>query len=239
MNKGIIFAIGFLAGATAGGAATYFITKNKLEDRAAQEIERYAEYAENKIKNAIEGSKENDDEEYEDVEEDDSDDEPIKKYHHYNPEANGIEGVYNNGIFAKGKSDPDVRKEIDKVTEGEKALKRNPKFDPDRDPMITEIKEDRYNEILSKEPIEGWSTDDLTYLYPQDELYFGYGTDNEELAEDHFGVDRETIMGQTWRWATDYTDGESGVGYIYLENKHLKKLLSIEVVVDLDLEEDE
>lgn len=234
MNKGIIFAAGAFVGAAAGSIITFFAVKNHFEDKAAEAIMDYSEYADNKIQEALDSlhDEEEDEEPIHRVQDNrawsEEDEAPIKKYHHYVPEK---QTLISNGIFAKEKD------EVKKVTEGEKALQENPaRFD---DPEIVEISEDKYQEIMSKPPIEGWSADDLTYLYPQDELYWGYGTDNEELAEKHYGVGRETIIGQIWRWATDYTDNESGVGYAYIDNSKLKKVFNIEVIVDLDLEEDE
>lgn len=238
MNKGIIFGLGVLAGGAAGVGITYVALRSYFENKAAESIQQYVEYVENKYH-----SPEEDDEFFDDVDEEDEDEPlvkkdsrawseedeaPIKKYHHYVPDEKTLSA---NGIFEK-KGDKEV-------TEGEKALIKHPEFDPDGDPNVKEITEDKYQEIMGKEPIDGWSNDQLTYLYPQDELYFGYGTDNEELAEDHYGVGREEIIGQTWRWATDYTDGESGVGYIYIDNANLKKVFDVEVVVDLELEGEE
>ena len=50
MNKGIIFGIGFLAGAISGGVATYFVTKEKIANDAADIIDQYAEHCEERIR---------------------------------------------------------------------------------------------------------------------------------------------------------------------------------------------
>ena len=232
MNKGVIFAAGALIGAAAGSVITYFAVRNHFDEAAADAIEKYAEYAEEKIQKALDSLHDDfvdDGDEEEDPDDDtvravkdnrvwsEDDEESIKKYHHYIPEQQSVSA---NGIFEKGKEN--------KVTEGEKALKKTPERRDD--PNIREIDEVEAN---------NYEAIPLTYLYPQDELYWGYDTDTRELAESHFGRDREEIIGQLWRWATDYTDGETGVGYTYVKNDKMGLVFSIEIVVDLDLEEDE
>ena len=232
MDKNIIFAAigGAVVGAVAGVAATYLYF-NKQTNEMLDEINDLIDTNEKLSRGIFE------EESHEDITEDAEpvefvdpreldNNEGVKKYHHHVAES-----------MASAQSIFEKKGDQENVTEGEKALKKNPKLV--EDPMIKEISEEKYQEIMSKDPIDGWSADDLTYLYPQDELYYGYGTDNEELAEHHYGIDRERIIGQTWRWATDYTHGESGVGYIYIDNQHLRKVISVEVMVDLDLEEEE
>lgn len=241
MNKGVIFAVGAAIGAAAGSIATYFIVKNHFDEVAADAIERYAEYAENKIQEALDRLHDDSVDDDEDEEDDsaprtkdnrawsEEDEAPIKKYHHYVPEQQILSA---NSIFVKNKGKGGEKG----MTEGEKALLENPhRFD---DPNIIELDEDHYQELV-RNP-EEVDEDLLVYLYPQDELWWNYDDhDHRELAEVHYNLGREKIVGQTWRWATDYTGNDSGIGYCYLNNLYLDKILNVEVIVDLDLEEDE
>lgn len=239
MNNLGSFIFGTVTGVAVGGIAAALITRNIYEKRCIKDINEMEEALE-KYRNLA--FSDDEDEVYDD-EEDYYEEMPVKVSSNSDERINSNDGVkkYHHKVEESMASAAAIfeKKGTKDVTEGEKALKANPKFDPDGDPNIVEISKEKYQEIVSKKPIEGWSTDSLTYLYPQDELYYGYGTDNEELAETHYDMGREQIMGQSWRWATDYTDGESGVGYCYIDNSYLKKLFDIEIVVDLDLEEED
>lgn len=216
-KNAIIFGVGVVVGAAAGAFTTYIYSK-KVVDAAFAEVDDLIAENETLRRGEVETEETGPNLEEADTAEDPDDrreyanNDGVKKYHHK---------------F-------DIPKEERKVTEGEKALKANPAFNPDGDPKIKELKEDTFNELVEA---AGGDYELLTYLYPQDELYYGYGTDNEELAEDHYNMGREQIIGQTWRWVTDYTHGESGIGYIYIYNEYLDKYIDVEVMVDLTLEE--
>ena len=49
MNKAVYFVLGMVLGAAGGSAATYFITKARLEELAADEIDEYAQHCEDRI----------------------------------------------------------------------------------------------------------------------------------------------------------------------------------------------
>lgn len=237
MNKGIIFGLGVLVGVAAGGFAGYMISSRKLDKEFLEEIEELEDtvekYRQKVYSHNIEQASSEESEDEDDTVDNKkpfiinndskiTENDGVKKYHHYVEESMASAAK----LFEKGDN---------KVTEGEKAIKENPEFDPNGDPNVTELTEDKYSDQVGEQKgVE----EALTYLYPQDELYWGYGTDTQELAEKHFKLGREKIIGQTWRWATDYTGGETGVGYIYLHNAYIKKYISVEVIVDLELEKE-
>jgi len=213
MNKGVIFTLGAIVGAAIGSVGTYFIVKDRMEEAVAEEIDNYIQYFNNKQQKRsenIETQSENAKEE--------STEKKIYKY-------------YKGGDFENP-----VKKSVEdnKVTEGDKAFKEHSKFEPEitnRSNNLEEIEEEEF------ESDETYEKENLTLLVPQDELYFGYNTDNQELAESHYNVGREALIGQMWRWATDYTNNESGVGTAYIRNHALKKLFEVTVIVDLTLED--
>lgn len=226
MNNGVSFLLGLVVGAAAGGTAVYFVTKNKIEDRAADEIESYAQYAEEKIdriRSKFEGPKETKTEESsdEDPVQEEEIPEHAKKYHKYSKAT----GETAQSVFEK----KTVEKEIEEVTEGQKAIKKNPKL-KDID-GIEELNED---DLLKYEEDENFSTVYLDYDVNTDELMWGSGTDNELIAEAKFNKGREELIGQFWRWAPDYVDAETGVGSFYVLNKNINKLFVVTVHFDED-----
>ena len=54
MDKTLTFVLGLLTGVAAGSTATYFLVKKVIEDRAAEEIEMYAEHCEERIQRIVE-----------------------------------------------------------------------------------------------------------------------------------------------------------------------------------------
>lgn len=213
MNKGIIFTIGAIAGAAIGSVGTYFLMKDRMEEVVAEEIDNYIQYFNDKKRKESENSEVKNDEE-----ETDKEDKKIYKY-------------YKGGDFENP-----VKKSVEenKVTEGDKAFVEHPTFEPENTNKSYNLEE------ITEEDFENDDTYEkevITLLIPQDELYYGYNTDNQELAESHYNVGREALIGQMWRWATDYTNNESGVGTAYIRNHGLKKLFEVTVIVDLTLED--
>ena len=216
MNNSTMFTLGAALGAALGGVATYFFMKDRMEAQIADEINDYIQYVNRKRdrEEVCENKEENADEQPAEEKKDE------KIYKYYKGSLNDLETV---------RKDPEVVKEIEEVTEGDKAFEKNPKIADD--PNIIEVDE------IDKDMAATYSTEYLTFLWPQDELYYGYQTDNQELAESHFNVGREAIIGQVWRWATDYTNNESGTGTIYLINHRLQKNFEVTVIVDMALED--
>lgn len=77
----------------------------------------------------------------------------------------------------------------------------------------------------------------LHYVFHEDKLYYGYETDNEELATDFYDVtSKDDVIGPVWRWSSDYTDGESGIGVTYIKNDNLETVFEVIFNVDVDRE---
>ena len=189
-----------------------------MEETIADEIDHYIQYA-NKKKEKSEISQE---EKIEKLSEDEENPKEEKVYKYYRGSMKDLD-------IPTGRDRMEVKKEIEEVTEGDKAFAANPKFDPDGDPNIEEITEDLYIEGSDE-----YEQTTLNYIFGTDELFYGYETDNQELAESHFNVGREAIIGQLWRYASDYTNNESGIGVTYIRNHKLKYDFEVIIHVDLD-----
>lgn len=226
MNKGIIFAIGTVFGAAAGAAGMWFYNKKK-EDAYIDEINELIKENEDLnhfIDNLPEDDMEDDEEDDEDPVEPARDDldemDGVKKYHHYKAES----GMGVQALFEKKETD---------VTEGQKARKENPKLLNYEDVVgLDEINEMEFLEYQEKDydPVY------LNYDGNEDILLWGKDTDSESMAEAHFSLKRDALIGPAWRWFTDYIKDEDGTGAFYVKNDNLKKVF--EVVVEYDPEGD-
>ena len=215
MNKGIIFALGALTGAAAGSAATYFVLRDTFEQRAADEIEAYAQHAEERLQNYISSHYEDDnlDDEPEDptisksadvpVKDDDaiSQNPGVKKYHHYQ-----------SGFMPE---------EDKNVTKGQEDILKRPQLEDVTG--VEEIGEDDFDNL-----------DDLQYtkVYLQYDANEDKLTTNEgELAEEAYAKTRHELIGNCWRWSTDYV--EKG-GFFFIQNDNLMIAFQVEVIFDPD-----
>lgn len=226
MNKGIIFALGALTGAAAGAVATYFLINDRFAREAEEVIDDYAKKCSDKIDEVIEyyesrGSEDLDEtpEQEVDMRDDISNNEGVKKYHHYSG------GAFESGsdvgkLFAK---------EDNKVTEGQKDILEKPELEDVQG--VDEITEDEF-----LEGSEEYSPITLDYFFNTDTLLFGYGTDNEDIAETVYNKTRSELIGNIWRWAPDYIKDDSGVGSAYVRNSNLMK--DFEILIHYDPNED-
>lgn len=207
------FILGMAAGALAGAGGMYLYSRHK-------EKELFIEIDELIEENESLRHPKKDADKVEESEEVPEEDEFVSKYHQYKAAS----GETTQSIFEKKK----VKEEIDKVTEGQKAIKEDPEFRPDID-GIEEITDE---ELEKYEEDENFNTVYLDYDFNKDALIWGAGTDTETLAEAKFKKGRDRLIGNFWKWATDYIDDETGTGMIYVVNKNLNKLFEITVHFD-------
>lgn len=222
MSKGLMFTIGAAFGAVLGGVGTYYIMKDKMEQQIAEEIDSYIQYA-NKKKEKLKKSSE------EKIEETSSNEESKneKVYKYYKGSLRDLE-------ISTDRSE--VKKEIeDAINEKEEIEETEEKVDPfNNDPNIEEITEDDYIDGY-----EDYNQTTLDYIFRTDALFYGYETDNQELAEGHFNNGREAIIGQLWRYASDYIDENDNVGVAYIRNHKLKYDFEVIMHGNFEYEEDE
>lgn len=214
MSNGGMFTIGAVIGAALGGLGTYFLMKDRMEEIIAAEIDDYIQYA-NKKREKLEKSSEEKIEESPSKEEE-SKDEKVFKYY---------KGSLKDLEIQTSRDKLEVNKEIEEIVEEKHNIFEN-------DLNIEEISEDDY--------IEGYEDYDQTtldYIFRTDALFYGYGTDNQELAEGHFNNGREAIIGQLWRYASDYINEGEDVGVAYIRNHKLK--YEFEIIMHSNVEYDE
>ena len=213
MNKGVIFGLGVLVGAAGGSVTTYFLTKEKIEAEASDEIEAYAEHCEERIaklrtkylnehKKAVFKNGGELDPEEEKIESN----EGVKKYHH----NDGISSKYgDNNIFEKAQSlkeRAEIKKENETQAEDSK--------------LINEITED---EFLNEDDVYEKYTVDVLLGDDKDIVgIWGYGTDNETFADQKFGMPIEELLnGMPYEELLTYAENPDGVGALYLRNDEL------------------
>lgn len=220
MNNGAVFAIGALVGAAAGSVATYFIVKEKFEQKAADEIEAYAEHAEERLQNYIsshfsDAEIDPDDSEESnrggaDVPVDDEDaierNPGVKKYHHY---QSGF-----------------IPEKEEEVTEGQKDILEHPELDDVFG--VDEITSEEFDLLDDDEYTRVY----LSYNANTDELK----TNEDEIAEEAYSKTRSELIGNCWRWATDYFDESSGEGDFWIKNDNLKIAFQVGIIFDPDAE---
>lgn len=204
MDKSIIFLLGVVAGAIGGSTATYFIVKDKIENEAAEIIEQYAQHCEDRISKF---SREEDSEEVSEseVEEPDNEldkNEGVKKYH----KDLTSENTY--------------KKEIEKVTEGEKALvaEKEGKIVVNKPYEITEEQYSLEAQQYDKITLEYYCEDDMLMC-----------TEPEEMAETFFNVGREELIGEVWRLGQDWIPEGKDAGAVYVRNDNMS--IDFEVIV--------
>ena len=224
MDNKAVFAAGTAFGVVIGAVATYFATRKHFAEKAADAIEEYAEYADEKIQRVMDkfdnfdAIAEDLDFDYEEETIKEAEDEAIKVYHKYAPQI-PIEEL------AKKAKESEAKPELDENK------KKEDKMIIDFPKGIEEVDEEVYLED------DGYERVTLHYVTHENKLYYGYETDNEELAEIHYNrLKKDDIIGPVWRWSTDYTDNESGVGYTYVKNDNLETIF--EVVFNVDLEQE-
>lgn len=209
MNKGIIFLLGFVGGAVAAGVPTFFITKKVVGDRERERADDEIDYIHRKYTEMRRVPLDDVDIDVEvDIEEEEDGEQPLK------PDVPIIfdERVDNNAGVKKyhtpvdKKSLENAYKEVVRVTEGEKALKRE---DENKElPKPVEITEDQYmieNQNYEKVTLDYYILDDTLMM-----------VDPEQSAEEYFKTGRERLIGDIWRWAPDYLkeDSNDGVAYV-------------------------
>ena len=204
MDKSIIFLLGLVAGAIGGSTATYFIVKDKIENEAAEIIEQYAQHCEDRISKFSQGEDSEEASESE-VEESDNEldkNEGVKKYH----KDLASENTY--------------KKEIEKVTEGEKALvaEKEGKIVVNKPYEITEEQYSLEAQQYDKITLEYYCEDDMLMC-----------TEPEEMAETFFNVGREELIGEVWRLGQDWIPEGKDAGAVYVRNDNMS--IDFEVIV--------
>lgn len=216
-----IFVLGFVAGLATGGTAAYFLTKKRAEAQIEEEIEAYAEYADAKIEHMKSLIADGKIDEPEREDEEVTNNEGVKKYHH---QDEGIASLAGRQPFGKKETE---EKEMagtwdqptDDIVEisGDEFLKTY--ADPDAGP---------YDKVTLDLLFDG-ETDDNDW---DNQLYWGYGTDNEELAmlrPEYKNCSIADIVGQVYRWCIDYVSEDEMVGSFFVRNHNLHQ--DIECVV--------
>ena len=203
MDKSIIFLLGVVAGAIGGSTATYFIVKDKIYNEAAEIVEQYAQHCEDRISKFSQGE-----DTIKDPEEEPESSDPIDKN----------EGVkkYHRDLT----SENTYKKEIEKVTEGEKALVA----EKEGNIVVNkpyEITEEQYS-------LEAQQYDKITLeYYCEDDMLMC--TEPEQMAETFFNTGREELIGEVWRLGQDYIPEGKDAGAVYVRNDNMS--IDFEVIV--------
>jgi hypothetical protein len=226
-----IFFLGLATGLAAGGVGMYFYTKKKCDQTIEEEIEAYAEYAEAKMehmKKLISEDNVPESEEERAEDEEMKNNEGVKKYHHQDE-----------GIASLAGRQPFGKKET-------KEKEMAGTWDQPTDDII-EINDAEFVKTFVNDktgPYDKVTLDLLWYGTEENlsewdnNLYWGYGTDNECLAmtkPEYKNLNISDILGQVYRWCSDYLLDENGewnadgVGSFYVRNHNLKQ--DIECVV--------
>ena len=230
MSNGAMFTIGAALGAVLGGVGTYFFMKDKMEEQIAEEIDNYIQYSNKKKEKAEKFSEEKIEETPANAEE--PKEEKVYKYYKGSLKDLEISTDRSKDVIGVGK----VKQEIKETVEEKEEVKEKEKPDPFKnDPNLEEITEDEYIDGY-----EDYEQTTLDYIFRTDALFYGYGTDNQELAEGHFNDGREAIIGQLWRYASDYiNEEEDNVGVAYVRNQRLKYDFEVILHGNWEIEPDE
>lgn len=211
-NKGIIFALGTIFGATGGSLITYFIVNKKRDE----ELEEYAEHCDEriaKIRREIKEIETKDDVEdlkdYSNPEDDEiNKNEGVKKYHH---NLDGLHSKYGeNNIFGKAKVNQKLIKEIN-----EEEFMNN-------------------DNGYKKEVIDILLGDDSDIVG-----FWGYETDNEVFVDKKFNTDLKDLIGEEYydyNYLLNLSDEEDGIGTLYIRNDSL--MTEFEIIIHDFREED-
>jgi hypothetical protein len=156
----------------------------------------------------------------------------VKKYHHYGDNSFGSENVQS--IFSKDnvkevagavrfKTDEErSESEEEKVTEGQKDILKRPQLDDV--PGVDEITSEEWDALDDDEYTRVY----LQYDINEDKLY----TNDGDIAEEAYAKMRHELIGNCWRWATDYWNEETGEGDFWIKNDNLK--IAFQVGLDWD-----
>ena len=216
-----IFLLGLATGLTAGGVAGYFVTRKKCDEMIDREIEAYAEYTEAKIEHMKALLSEGAIEEPERKDEEVQKNEGVKKYHHQNESISSIAG----------------RQPFGKKETEEKEMAGT--WDQPTDDII-EISEEEFLKTFTSPDVGPYSKIALDLLFDgetededwDNQLYWGYGTDNEMLAmlrPEYQTKHIRDILGEVYRWCIDYVDEDETVGSFFVRNHILHQ--DIECIV--------
>ena len=231
MNNRIIFAIGLLTGAGIGSVAAYFGLKRHFEDLLDQEIEDYANRCTERIEDIInyyEGGKdaeealEDSDDESEEAPEPEEyrHNEGVKKYHHYaNSSDDNVQSVFSKDNVKEVAGAVRFKTEEEKVTEGQKDILKRPQLEDV--PGIEELDADEYDNLDD----DRYTRVYLQYDVNEDKLF----TNEGDIAEEAYAKQRHELIGNAWRWATDYVDKGN---MFYIENDNMMIGFAIEVIFD-------
>lgn len=236
MNNKVIFAIGLLTGAGIGSVATYFGLKRHFEAIVDEEIDEYAEKCAERIDALVsyyEGGKDAE----ETLEEDEADDavrepeeyrhnEGVKKYHHYaNASDDNVQSIFSkeNVKEVAGAVRFKTDEEKEKVTEGQKDILKRPQLEDV--PGIEELDADEFDNLDDDQYTRVY----LQYDANEDKLF----TNDGDIAEEAYAKLRHELIGNCWRWATDYVDKG---GMFYIQNDNLMIAFAVEVAFDPDRE---
>lgn len=234
MNNKIIFAIGLLAGAGIGSVATYFGLKSRFDNLFDQEIEDYANRCTERINDlvsyyeggaAAERELEDSDDESEESETPEPEEyrynEGVKKYHHYaNSSDDNIQSVFSKDNVKEVAGAVRFKTEEEKVTEGQKDILKRPQLEDV--PGIEELDADEYDNLDD----DRYTRVYLQYDVNEDKLF----TNEGDIAEEAYAKQRHELIGNAWRWATDYIDKSGSM--FYIENDNMMIGFAIEVIFD-------
>ena len=236
MNNKVIFAIGLVAGAGIGSVATYFGLKQHFETILDEEIDDYASKCAERIEDIVsyyEGGKdaeetleEDEDEEVRNEPEEYRHNEGVKKYHHYANTSDGnVQSIFSkeNVKEVAGAVRFKTDEEKEKVTEGQKDILKRPQLEDV--PGIEELDEDEFDNLDD----DHYTRVYLQYDANEDKLF----TNDGDIAEEAYAKMRHELIGNAWRWATDYVDKG---GMFYIQNDNLNIAFAVEVAFDPDRE---
>ena len=233
MNNKIIFAAGLGLGAAIGSVATYFLTRSHFMNVCDDTIDEYADQCKERIDAIVdyyEGGKDAE----ETLEEDESAPEPeefrdnagVKKYHHYVEASFGssnVQSVFSKDNVKEVAGAVRFKTEEEKVTEGQKDILRRPELDDV--PGVEELDSEEFDLLDDDEYTRVY----LKYDANKDELK----TNDDEIAEAAYAKSRSELIGNVWRWATDYVSDETDEpGYFFIQNDNLKIGFCVEVSFD-------
>lgn len=233
MNNKVIFAVGATIAAAGASFVTYILTRNYYQTIFEEELDKYSEECRERIDAIVdyyEGGKDAEEtvaEEPEEAPEPEEfrNNEGVKKYHHYaNSSEESIQSIFSKENVkevagaVRFKTDEE-RKEEEKVTEGQKDILKRPELDDVAG--IEELDEEEYNNLDD----DRYTRVYLQYDVNEDKLF----TNDGDIAEEAYAKQRHELIGNCWRWATDYVDKDC---MFYIENDNMMVAFAVEVIFD-------